>query len=435
MLGFGRASARPYTESNSRDAIHGVRQKSTEMDTVLNLVYGRTTTQRARQHNSMYFTRERMQEQEAARLAPYAQLSQNTRGRFHHDHEPAYRTPFQRDRDRIIHAAAFRRLEYKTQVFVNDAGDYYRTRLTHTLEVAQIGRTLARSLGVNEDLTEAICLAHDLGHPPFGHAGEDMLDQLTRDAGGFNHNHQSYRVVTELETRYPQWPGLNLTHETLEGIAKHETQYDLSAAGGFDASLRGSVEAQIANIADELAYNAHDLDDGLQSGLITVDQLNELAIWRDLCERLEYRGHVLSEIDRHRFVRELVGVQVDDVLRITMQNLDEINAQAVSDVQRHDKNVVAHSEALAARNKELKAFLFENMYYHFRVVRMKQRAEHFISRLFGSYIKEPRQLPNDYRERVQAEGVQRVVADYIASMTDRSALLEYRHLFDPMTRP
>src|SRR5215813_9230457 len=206
----------------------------------------------------MFINRQRLEQIEADTLAPYALCSQNSRGRRHHEHEPAYRTAFQRDRDRIIHSAAFRRLEYKTQVFVNDEGDYYRTRLTHTLEVAQIGRTLARALAVNEDLVESICLAHDLGHPPFGHAGESVLNALTQECGGFNHNHQSYRVVTQLEHRYPHWQGLNLTFETLEGIAKHESEYDLTLIKDFDPDTRASVEAQIANTADELAYNAHD---------------------------------------------------------------------------------------------------------------------------------------------------------------------------------
>lgn len=383
----------------------------------------------------MYITREHMEAQEASMLAPYALLSRDSRGRFHHDHEPDYRTRFQRDKDRIIHSEAFRKLEYKTQVFVNDAGDYYRTRLTHTLEVAQIGRTLARALGVNEDLTETVCLAHDLGHPPFGHAGEDILNQVMAEHGGFNHNHQSYRVVTELETRYPQFPGLNLTYETLEGIAKHETEYDLSDAAEFDPETRGSVEAQIANVADELAYNAHDLDDGLQSGLITPYQLEQLEIWQQLCERLEWNGGELTEIDRHRFIRELVGMQVSDVLEETMRRLDELKPESSLDVQKHPANIMAHSASQKVINRALKDFLYENMYRHFRIVRMQERAEHFIRRLFQSYVKEPQQLPNSYRTRIDEKGTHRVVADYIASMTDRSALLEYRHLFDPIMRP
>lgn len=383
----------------------------------------------------MYNQRQKLEELEASTLAPYGLQSRASRGRFHHDREPRYRTAFQRDRDRIIHSAAFRRLEYKTQVFVNDAGDYFRTRLTHTLEVAQIGRTLARVLGVNEDLTEAICLAHDLGHPPFGHSGEHILDQLMSEYGGFNHNHQSYRVVTELENRYPDWLGLNLTYETLEGIAKHETEYDLSGITAFSAQTRGSIEAQIANIADELAYNAHDLDDGLQAGLITPEMLSRLEIWRLLCERLGWKSQTLNEIDRHLFIRELIGLQVDDVLKTTTEAIEALTPTSPEDIQRHNQNVVGHSPEQSALNRELKDFLYQNMYYHYLVVRMKERAERFVASLFESYVKEPRQLPLDYQAKIKAEGVHRVVADYIASMTDRSALLEYRHLFDPMMRP
>jgi len=383
----------------------------------------------------MYFTRRQLEEKERQFLAPYAMLSQNTRGRKYEDHEPDYRTAFQRDRDRIIHSEAFRKLEYKTQVFVNDAGDYYRTRLTHTLEVAQIGRTLARALGVNEDLTETICLAHDLGHPPFGHAGEHILDEVMADHGGFNHNYQSYRVITELENRYPGWPGLNLTYEVREGIAKHETEYDLSEAADFDPNLRGSLEAQIADFADELAYNAHDLDDGLQSGLLTTDQLNELEIWQILCDRLNWRGHTLSEVERHHFIRELVGMQVSDVLETTQTRLRANNISSSADVQRFPEKLIAYSDEQRQRNRDLKNFLYENMYRHYRIVRMQVRAEQFISGLFATYVKDPRQLPPSYKPDQDNDDVYRAVADYIASMTDRSALLEYSQLFDPMMRP
>lgn len=383
----------------------------------------------------MFLTREKLEQQEANNLAPYALLSKNSKGRFHHDHEPPYRTAFQRDRDRIIHAEAFRKLEYKTQVFVNDFGDYYRTRLTHTLEVAQIGRTIARALGVNEDLTEAICLAHDLGHPPFGHSGEDVLNQLMEGYGGFNHNHQSYRVVTELEQRYPNFQGLNLTIETLEGIAKHETEYDISKATDFDPDTRGSIEAQIADVSDELAYNAHDLDDGLQVGLIKPDQLKSLTIWQRLCDRLKWDGHTLTEIERHRFIRELVGIMVSDVLDNTSQKIDDRGIKSVQDVIQQPDNIVSYSAEQKKQNRALKDFLYENMYYHYRIVRMKNRADNFLGRLFETYIKRPTQLPPEYQSRIDKQGVHRVVADYIASMTDRSALLEYRQLFDPMMRP
>ncbi|MBZ0287069.1 MAG: deoxyguanosinetriphosphate triphosphohydrolase [Anaerolineae bacterium] len=383
----------------------------------------------------MVMNRERLEQIEAETLAPYALLSRDSRGRQHPDHEPAYRTTFQRDRDRVIHAAAFRRLEYKTQVFVNDEGDYYRTRLTHTLEVAQIGRTLARALEVNEDLVEVIALAHDLGHPPFGHAGEDTLNALMEDHGGFNHNQQTYRILTQLERRYPDWPGLNLSFEVLEGIAKHETSIDLSAAVGFDTALRGSIEAQIANLSDDLAYNAHDLDDGLQSGLIATDDLDELEIWGILCEQIQWSGGVMDEMTRHRCIRELVGMQVDDVLTQTRANLDESKPQSAQAAQCLPYNIVAHSEPFMRMNRALKKFLYEHMYYHFRVIRMQKRAERFVQRIFESCIAEPRQLPPEYQAMLAASDVYRVVADYIASMTDRSALLEYRRLFDPLTRP
>jgi dGTPase len=381
----------------------------------------------------MFVDRQRLEQIEAETLAPYALLSKNSRGRAYHDPEPKYRTAFQRDRDRIVHSAAFRRLEYKTQVFVNDEGDYYRTRLTHTLEVAQIGRTLARALGVNEDLVEVICLAHDLGHPPFGHAGEGVLNTLTEECGGFNHNHQSYRVVTQLERRYPDWPGLNLTFEALEGIAKHETEYDLSFVTGFDPAMKGSVEAQIANISDELAYNAHDLDDGLQAELIRTEDLNQLEIWRVVCDRAGWHDGRLDEITRHLLIRELIGIQVDDVLATSAPNLEGLKSP--EEAQRRQEPLVCHSPHMMQLNRELKNFLYQNMYFQFRVMRMAERAKRFIEDIFTSYVKEPRQLPPEYRAELAERHVKRVVADYIASMTDRSALLEYRRLFDPLMRP
>ena len=377
----------------------------------------------------------KLEDSELQSLARYALFSRQSRGRLHHESEPRYRTAFQRDRDRIVHAAAFRLLEYKTQVFVNDAGDYYRTRLTHTLEVAQIGRTLARALGVNEDLVEAICLAHDLGHPPFGHAGEDVLNNLMSDHGGFNHNHQSYRVVTKLEQRYPRWNGLNLTFETLEGIAKHETSYDRTAFREISQETGPALEAQIANVADELAYNAHDLDDGLQSGLIQVDQLSALELWRRVVDRIKWRGGRLDDVSRHNIIRELVGQLVDDVLFESERRIKALNPPDSLAIQRHPHPLVRHSPEQEALNLELKEFLFHKMYRHFRIVRMQTRAEHFIQALFASYVGEPRQLPDNYRAKLDEEPKHRVVADYIASLTDRSALREYQQLFDPISRP
>lgn len=384
----------------------------------------------------MKLDRSQIELQEQARLAPYAQLSRDSKGRMYPDAEPDYRTAFQRDRDRIVHSAAFRRLEYKTQVFANDdTGDYARTRLTHTLEVAQIGRTIARALGINEDLVETICLAHDLGHPPFGHAGERALDTVAREHGGFNHNYQSYRVVTELEQRYPGWPGLNLTLETLSGIAQHETDVDLAKLAGLEPGLRGSLEAQVANITDELAYAAHDLDDGLNAGMIQPSQLEELPIWRWLCERINWRGIQLDEVMRHRFIRELVGLLVDDVLETTASQIALAEPSSPLDVQRHHSNLVRYSDEVDGMRRDLKAFLYEHMYFSYRIVRMQKRAERVIERLFETLTDDVRQLPPEWRRRAETGDKYRAVTDYIACMTDRSALLEYQRLFDPMIRP
>ncbi len=384
----------------------------------------------------MFLKREQLEQEEAERLAPYALRSRDSTGRCYPEHEADYRTAFQRDRDRIIHAAAFRRLEYKTQVFANDEGDYYRTRLTHTLEVAQIGRTIARALNVNEDLVETICLAHDLGHPPFGHAGEETLDALVSDDGGFNHNHQSYRVVTQLERRYPEFPGLNLTRETLGGLAKHETEYDrLAVIAGLDPTTRGSLEAQIANVTDELAYNAHDLDDGLNSGLIMPADLKDLEIWQLLCERLNWHGEVMDELTRHIFIRDLIGVLVGDVLNYTELQLQRIQPQSPEDIQRQSENIVGYGPDVLRMTKALKVFLFANMYYSPRVVRMKKRAQRMIEQIFATLLEDPRQLPKESQVDAKDPRVKRVIADYIASMTDRSAVIEYRRLFDPLMRP
>ncbi len=384
----------------------------------------------------MLITRQRREEIEAQTLAPYALLSSQTRGREYPDPEGDYRTPFQRDRDRILHTTAFRRLEYKTQVFINYEGDYYRTRLTHTLEVTQIGRSLARAFGANEDLIESICLGHDLGHPPFGHSGEAILNKLMADHGGFDHNKQSLRILTELESRYPGWPGLNLTYELREGIVKHETEYDLSDADaqGFDPDKRGSLEAQIANVADELAYNAHDLDDGLRAGLIRPRQLERMRIWQMLKESIGWDGQDFSEQIRHRIIRRMLGIEINDVIDATGIVLAEYDPRSPEALQRLPRNVVTHSEELNAMNRELKGFLFNEMYRHHRVVRMAVKAERFITELFQTYIAEPAQLPPTVQQAADERGLPRAVTDYIAGMTDRYALEEWQRLFDPFTR-
>ncbi|NLE53032.1 MAG: deoxyguanosinetriphosphate triphosphohydrolase [Chloroflexi bacterium] len=385
----------------------------------------------------MIVTRDRQEAIEEQTLAPYALKSGQSKGRVYPEDEQDYRTAFQRDRDRVLHTTAFRRLEYKTQVFINFEGDYYRTRLTHTLEVAQIGRSLARALGANEDLVEAICLSHDLGHPPFGHSGEAVLNKLMEGHGGFDHNKQSLRIVTKLEARYPDWPGLNLTHEVREGIVKHETEYDLSdsTASGFDPETRGSLEAQIANVADELAYNAHDLDDGLRSGLIAPDQLSEIELWRMLCESIGWDGRRFTEQVRHRLIRRMLGIEIDDVIQATGAILAQYELPSADALQRLPRNVVVHSESLSERNQQLKTFLYTKLYRHHRVVRMAVKAERVVGQLFDTYLKEPEQLPPTVLAAANGRGMQRAICDYIAGMTDRFALEEWQRLYDPFTLP
>lgn len=383
----------------------------------------------------MLFAREHLEQLEAQTLAPYGLLSKNSKGRKYPEDEPAYRTAFQRDRDRILHTTAFRRLEYKTQVFINFEGDYYRTRLTHTLEVAQIGRTLARALGANEDLTETICLAHDLGHPAFGHSGETILSRLMKDFGGFDHNKQTLRIVTQLEHRYESYPGLNLTWETREGIVKHESEYDISDATDYNPQLRGTLEAQIANVADELAYTAHDLDDGLRSGMIKPAMLDGIAIWDILREIVSWRNGSLDDLTRHRLIRKLIGMEVTDLVNSTVQRLRESNLRSVEELQRLDHNVMGFSQDLHRRNRELKDFLYANLYRHYRVVRMAVKAERIISDLFDAYRSQPAILPTHIRTRVDEAGLERTICDYIAGMTDRFAVEEHDKLFSPLTLP
>ncbi|MSP14302.1 MAG: deoxyguanosinetriphosphate triphosphohydrolase [Chloroflexi bacterium] len=383
----------------------------------------------------MIFTRDILEDLEDRNLAPYGIRSRNSRGRIYPDDEPGYRTSFQRDRDRILHTTAFRRLEYKTQVFVNHEGDYYRTRLTHTLEVAQIGRTLARSLGANEDLVETVCLAHDMGHPPFGHSGEDSLNRLMKEHGGFDHNRQTLRIVTALEERYSEFPGLNLTYEVREGIVKHETEYDISDAQDYEPGKCGSLEAQIANAADELAYTAHDLDDGLRSGLITPQMLVEIELWRDLRQSIGWEEGDYSEIIRHRIIRRMIGIFVSDQLHTTSQRLLDANAQSPEDVQTLSYNVVGHSAEMARKNREMKDFLFANVYRHFRVVRMAVKADRIITDLFNAFVTYPDQLPLNTQQRLKSnQDFYRVVCDYIAGMTDRYALDEHERLYAPNVR-
>jgi len=379
--------------------------------------------------------RPQLEEIESMSLAPYGLRSAESRGRAYPEPESATRPAFTRDRDRIIHTTPFRRLMYKTQVFVFFEGDHYRTRLTHTLEVAQLGRSLARGLGGNVDLTEAICLAHDLGHPPFGHAGEHILNILMADHGGFNHNTQSYRIVTELEHRYPNFPGLNLTYETREGMLKHETDYDRSEAAEYEPDRRASLEAQIANFADEIAYNAHDLDDGLRAGLFTLTDLDELVIWRELSDVAGWKpGEHFSSMHRHEIIRELIGRSVGDVMGRTAEALDTYEIDSPEKLQRHPENVVGYTPEFGRKVRALKKFLFDRMYRHYRVMRMQTKAERFVAELFDAYVKEPHMLPGETQARLETASVERVVADYIAGMTDRYALDDWQRLYDPYIR-
>ena len=384
----------------------------------------------------MIFTRQQLEELEDQNLAPYAVRSKDSKGRGHPEDEPDYRTVFQRDRDRILHTTAFRRLEYKTQVFINYEGDYYRTRLTHTLEVAQIGRSIARALGANEDLVESICLAHDLGHPPFGHSGERELSRLMVDHGGFNHNKHSFRIVTELEKRYPEFDGLNLTWEVLEGMIKHETEYDVSDAADFDPNLRGHLEAQIANAADELAYTAHDLDDGLRSGMITPADLSGISLWEVINESVgRRRTDTLDELSRHRLIRRLINIEITDLTQSIDRMIRRSGIRSVEELQKLPYNVVGFSEDMHRRNRELKDFLYTNLYNHYRVVRMAVKAERIIESLFTAFIEEPTILPDSFQLMIDDKGLEQTICYYIAGMTDRYAIDEYQKIFDPEVLP
>ncbi|NLG50947.1 MAG: deoxyguanosinetriphosphate triphosphohydrolase [Chloroflexi bacterium] len=382
----------------------------------------------------MLADRRELENLEDRELAPYAQRSGASRGRQYPEEEHPYRTAFQRDRDRILYTTAFRRLEYKTQVFVNHEGVHYRTRLTHTLEVAQIARTIARALRVNQDLVEAIAMAHDLGHTPFGHSGESALHEIMADKGGFNHNTHGLRIVEELEERYPGFPGLNLTWEVREGIIKHATDYDVPEAEGYEPDHRPTLEAQIINVADEIAYNTHDLDDGLRAELLAPQQLRGLALWEQALDALGLSGDTITPLDRGRIVRYLTNLAVSDVLHATDARLQELQPRSVEDVRRQPADLVQYSEEMQPKNRQLKAFLLTNLYRHWRVMRMQEKAKRTIDRLFHVYQAEPLQLPYEVQERIPAEGLQRVICDYIAGMTDRFALEEYGKLFDPYER-
>ncbi|RLB00835.1 MAG: deoxyguanosinetriphosphate triphosphohydrolase [Deltaproteobacteria bacterium] len=367
-------------------------------------------------------------------LAPYAARSHLSKGRRYPEEFKDERPAFERDRDRIIHSAAFRRLEYKTQVFVIHEGDYYRTRLTHSLEVAQIARGLARMLGLNEELTEAVALAHDLGHTPFGHAGEAALNRLMEQWGGFEHNLQSLRVVEVLEERYPNFPGLNLTFETREGLAKHSAHLH-EELSEYEPELAPTLEAQLIELADEIAYNNHDIDDGLESGLIQLEELEEVPLWKEVWELVKgkYPGARLKTL-KYSAISHLISLLIHDVASQTLKNIREHGIESLEDVRRYGRHLVCYSPEVERESARLKEFLHRKLYRHFRVERMRLKAERFITELFKAYLENPTLLPEKYQRRMQQELPQRVICDYIAGMTDRFALEEYKKLFDPYER-
>ena len=378
--------------------------------------------------------RRAVEEAENRELAPYAMRSAQSRGRRYPEDEHPLRSRFQRDRDRVIHSSSFRRLEYKTQVFVNHEGDNYRTRLTHSLEGAQIGRTVARALGLNEELTECLVLGHDLGHTPFGHAGERAMDDLMKDHGGFEHNHQTLRILEVLESRYPDFPGLNLTWEVREGMIKHRPDADATAPSEYAPGESPTLEAQLGDFVDEIAYNNHDIDDGITAGMIDAAGLMNVALFRDAHTKIAALRITDERIERHQIVRSIINRCTEDLLRTTLANIERERVASVADVRAAGKRLVGYSPEMAAHVKELKAYLYDNLYRNFRVVRMGDKAGRILRDLFASFVGEPAQLPPQYQARIAVDGLHRAVCDYIAGMTDRFAQDEHRKLFDPLVR-
>ena len=379
-------------------------------------------------------------------LAPYAATDNVSRGRRYPEESPQYRSEYQRDRDRIIHSSAFRRLEYKTQVFVNHEGDMFRTRLTHSIEVAQISRSIARILNLNEDLSETIALAHDLGHTPFGHAGQDALNACMQNYGGFEHNLQSLRTVDTLEERYAEFPGLNLTFEAREGILKHCSLRNAEQLGDvgqrFIDKTQPSLEAQLVNLADQIAYNNHDVDDGLRSGLINIDQLLEIKLFADQHGNVKQSYPELSGRRLiHEIIRRMINLQIIDLVETSQNLLQKLAPQHIDDIRAQHDTVIRFSTEMQQANQQLKRFLRDNLYNHYRVHRMTSKAQRTLNALFNAFLQEPRLLNPEYQAHVKQletengeSGRARAVTDYIAGMTDRYAISEYRRIFEPDAR-
>ena len=375
-------------------------------------------------------SREQLEAYEHQTLAPYAQRSADSRGRAFPEPPHEWRTDYQRDRDRITHSRAFRRLEYKTQVFLNGTGDHLRTRLTHTIEVAAVSRNIARALGLNEDLAEAIALAHDLGHSPFGHKGEYALNDLMKEHGGFEHNRQSLRIVETLEQKYPHHPGLNLTWETREGLVKHFNPADHpSKRDGFEAKSN-SLEAQVANLADEITYYSHDLDDGLDSNLLEEEDLKaHVQIWRNTdAEVLTEHGTLDSETRHYAIIRRLINSQVHDVVETSGRLIAEAGVQSADEVRLHDVDLIRYSDARRTANLELREYLYENLYYNPVVHKPNLRAIKLLEALFGYYLEHPEDIGSQSRARIETDGLHRAICDYLSGMTDRYVAVEYGRL-------
>jgi dGTPase len=378
-------------------------------------------------------SRTEIEEREETLLRPQAMRSRMSRGRVHDEPEHDYRTAYMRDRDRIIHASAFRKLEYKTQVFVNHEGDYYRTRLTHTIEVAQISRTAARALRLNEDLTETIALSHDVGHGPFGHKGEDVLQDLMADHGGFEHNAHGLRVVELLEHRYPRWRGLNLSYEVREAFALHSPLDTVTL--GFEKGVQPSLEAQLVDVCDSLTYLAHDLDDGIASGLVTSDQLRAVELWDEQFERTCASEPELAErLQVLATVKRVIDAGVTDLVESSRARIDEAPASMPGEVQRLPARLVGFSEPMHRHQQRLRRYLYEHFYCHPRLMRMGERARRLLSEIFRAYQREPRTLDDAYRAWADEVGLERAICDKIAAMSDREAQEDFERLYSPFER-
>ncbi len=376
-------------------------------------------------------TRTDIEQLEKSVLAPYAVHSQNSQGRKHNELEHTYRTRFQRDRDRVIHSSAFRRLEYKTQVFVYREGDYYRTRLTHSLEVAQIARSISKSLQLNEDLTEAVSLAHDLGHPPFGHTGQAVLNKLMKPFGGFEHNQQSLRIVKFLEKKYPEFDGLNLSWEILEGICKHKKDPENPIT--VNSKIKNpSLEGQVADRSDAIAYTAHDLDDGITSGLLNASQLSANALWKENETELEKGYSNLDDkLKKYLMVRNIINILVSDFRENTTKNIKQYEVRSPNDIRTCKEKIGDFSSEVKSKLNELKNFLFKNMYHHPRVLRMDFKAEIYLTNIFEAYMSNNELLPPSVLSKKHLGEKERLICDYISGMTDRFAISEYKNLFSP----